>query len=238
MREVKSLGNFPDRFLAEIAGQPEAIRRAAARPAEQRDALARRRPTPRRRRRDRLHRHGQLLRRLLRPGHARSPARASAASMVDAAELLHFRLAALGPGTLLVAVSQSGRERRAGAAGARRWRPRRPRPIAGRVTNGARRTRSPASADIALDTRGRRGARALDDDVRRHAGGAARGRRALAGDPPAAPPRRRRRRGGARAAARRCPSAARRPRRAGWATGRCSRCSAAAARGRRPRWAR
>jgi fructoselysine-6-P-deglycase FrlB-like protein len=36
---VKSLGNFPDPFAAEIAGQPDALRRAAEGVADQRDAI-------------------------------------------------------------------------------------------------------------------------------------------------------------------------------------------------------
>jgi len=35
---VKSLGKFPDSFLSEIAGQPDAMRRASAGIAEQYDA--------------------------------------------------------------------------------------------------------------------------------------------------------------------------------------------------------
>src|SRR5436189_4330722 len=37
---VHSLGNFPDIFMAEIAGQPGAIRRAAGAAAGQADAIA------------------------------------------------------------------------------------------------------------------------------------------------------------------------------------------------------
>ena len=37
---VHSLGNFPDIFMAEIAGQPAAIRRAAAAAVEQADGIA------------------------------------------------------------------------------------------------------------------------------------------------------------------------------------------------------
>ena len=86
---VKSLGNFPDPFSAEIAGQPEALRRAAAGLGDQRDAL----------------------RKLARPRHdgsvvltgmggsyaacypvaATSPRPGLTAIMLGSAELLHFR---------------------------------------------------------------------------------------------------------------------------------------------------
>jgi Glucosamine 6-phosphate synthetase, contains amidotransferase and phosphosugar isomerase domains len=36
---MKSLGNFPDPFIAEIAGQPEALRRAGNGAIEQTEAL-------------------------------------------------------------------------------------------------------------------------------------------------------------------------------------------------------
>ena len=37
---MKSLGNFPDPFIAEISGQPDALRRAASALAEQAGTLA------------------------------------------------------------------------------------------------------------------------------------------------------------------------------------------------------
>jgi hypothetical protein len=39
LRRVKSLGKFPDPFIEEIAGQPEAVRRAAAAAFDQVDGL-------------------------------------------------------------------------------------------------------------------------------------------------------------------------------------------------------
>jgi glutamine---fructose-6-phosphate transaminase (isomerizing) len=108
---VKSLRNFPDPFVAEIAGQPEAIRRAATAMQDQEQVL------------DRIaalrsvrsgtqaitftgmgasHAAGHCATTLL--------ARAGvSASLVDASELLHFRQPTLRPGSILVLVSQSGR---------------------------------------------------------------------------------------------------------------------------------
>ena len=103
---MKSLGNFPDPFIAEISGQPEAIRRAAAGLEEQSAALSRLE-------------EASPDRRVIFTGMGSSydacyPAVAALARAgvvaihVDAAELLHFRGALLTPTTLLVAVSQSG----------------------------------------------------------------------------------------------------------------------------------
>src|SRR6476620_2482785 len=102
---VKSLGKFPDPFIAEIAGQPDAIRRAAAGLAGHTEDLEALRARP-----------------------AGTPAFAGmgssydasypavtalartgiAAAMIDTAELLHFRLPTLGPDDDLILVSQSG----------------------------------------------------------------------------------------------------------------------------------
>ena len=103
---MQSLGNFPDPFRLEIGGQPDALRRAAAR------CLA----EP-----DRFSRLVELAagRTLIFTGmgssyHACYPAVAELARagvpavMVDSAELLHFRAGLLGPTSLLLAVSQSG----------------------------------------------------------------------------------------------------------------------------------
>src|SRR3954466_2133462 len=102
---VKSLGKFPDPFIAEIAGQPEALRRAAAGLAghlEGLDELRTRRP-------------GALVFAGMGSSYdACYPAVTAlartgvAATMVDTAELLHFRLPTLGPADDLVLVSQSG----------------------------------------------------------------------------------------------------------------------------------
>jgi glucosamine--fructose-6-phosphate aminotransferase (isomerizing) len=143
---VKSLGKFPDRFLQEIAGQPAAMRRAAERLRAQAgglDRVAALRP-----------------RSVVFTGMGASYAacyapvtvlagRGVPASMVDAAELLHFRRAQLGPDDLLVVVSQSGRSAEAvrlveelGPAG---------RPVVVAVTNGHDNPRA-SSADVSLDT--------------------------------------------------------------------------------------
>ena len=103
---MKSLGKFPDPFIAEISGQPDALRRAAEGLADQRDGLAAIAKAAR-------------ARTVVFTGMGSSYdacypavvelARAGiAALMLDAAELLHFRMDMLGSGTLLVAVSQSG----------------------------------------------------------------------------------------------------------------------------------
>ena len=103
---MKSLGNFPDPFIAEISGQPEAIRRAASGLAEQ------------------IH----VLERVAAIGHVRtvvftgmgssydacypSVTALAAAGIpvlhIDASELLHFRRNVLADAGLLVTVSQSG----------------------------------------------------------------------------------------------------------------------------------
>ena len=102
---MKSLGKFPDPFIEEISGQPDALRRAAdglADQAGQLDALTERR--------------GGVavfagmgssydacypaVTALGRAGHR--------AFMLDASELLHFRLPMLGRADDLVLVSQSG----------------------------------------------------------------------------------------------------------------------------------
>jgi len=103
---MKSLGNFPDPFIAEISGQPDAIRRAAAGVADQ------------------IH----VLERVAAIGHERtvvftgmgssydacypSVTLLAAAGIptlhIDASELLHFRRNVLVGAGLLVTVSQSG----------------------------------------------------------------------------------------------------------------------------------
>ena len=102
---MKSLGKFPDPFIAEIAGQPDALRRAAAGLAEHEATL------------DALHaaRGGALVFAGMGSSYdACYPAVTAlaregvAASMVDTAELLHFRLPTLHTGDDLVLVSQSG----------------------------------------------------------------------------------------------------------------------------------
>ncbi|HYG71645.1 MAG TPA: SIS domain-containing protein, partial [Actinomycetota bacterium] len=103
---MRSLEGF-DRFLAEIVGQPDAMRRAAAALVDQRDHL------------DRVREAAGQSRTIVFTGMGSSydacyPAvndlagRGIAALLVDAAELLHFRRPILNAQTLAVIVSQSG----------------------------------------------------------------------------------------------------------------------------------
>ena len=102
---MKSLGNFPDPFIAEISGQPEALRRAAeglTSQARELTACAERRG-------------GTLVFAGMGssydacyPAVTMLASHGVAAVMTDAAELLHFRLPMLGAGDDLVLVSQSG----------------------------------------------------------------------------------------------------------------------------------
>jgi glucosamine--fructose-6-phosphate aminotransferase (isomerizing) len=149
---VQSLRNFPDPFLGEIARQPEAIRRTARGLADQREGL------------ERLQGAAHGARVLLFTGmgasyHACYPAIAElaaggvAALLVDSAELVHFRRPLLQPGTIVVAVSQSGHSAEVvrlaeeiGATGMG------PRPFLVAVTNGTA-NRLADRADVALDTR-------------------------------------------------------------------------------------
>jgi glucosamine--fructose-6-phosphate aminotransferase (isomerizing) len=145
---MKSLGNFPDPFIAEIAGQPDALRRAAAGLADQLPVLKALAGTV-----------GE--RTLVFTGMGSSydvcyPAVAQLARAgipaihVDAAELLHFRRNLLGPSALLVAVSQSGESaevvRVIDVDGVEDG------PVVVAVTNGVDSTLAHA-ADLALDTR-------------------------------------------------------------------------------------
>jgi glutamine---fructose-6-phosphate transaminase (isomerizing) len=142
---MESLGKFPDRFIAEIAGQPDAIRRARTAALDQAEALS-----------------GLAGRPVVFTGMGSSydacyPAVTAlagsgvAVTMVDAAELLHFRLPAVTADTLVVCVSQSGRSaetvRVAERLGERADRP----PILA-VTN-APESRLAELCDVHLDTR-------------------------------------------------------------------------------------
>ena len=146
---MKWLGKFPDPFIREIAGQPDALRRAAAGLAGQRTALLE-------------IADAATGRSIAFTGMGSSYdacypivtglARAGVmAVMVDASELLHFRRAMLDATTLVVAVSQSGesaevvRLAHAMAEGTDR-------PIVVAVTNGRTNTLAPI-ADVVLDTR-------------------------------------------------------------------------------------
>ena len=104
---MKSLGKFPDRFFAEIAGQPDAILRAAQAASDQRDQLAE------------VTRLAATAHSIVFTGMGSSHfacyapvttmARAGIhSSMIDAAELLHFRMPAITEHTLVICVSQSG----------------------------------------------------------------------------------------------------------------------------------
>jgi glucosamine--fructose-6-phosphate aminotransferase (isomerizing) len=104
---MHSLEGFADRFLAEIVGQPDAMRRAAAALVDQREHL------------DRIREAATNVRTIVFTGMGSSydacyPAvndlagRGTASLLVDAAELLHFRRPILNAQTLAVIVSQSG----------------------------------------------------------------------------------------------------------------------------------
>jgi glucosamine--fructose-6-phosphate aminotransferase (isomerizing) len=146
---MKSLGNFPDPFRAEIAGQPDACRRAAGAIGEQAPALDRIRD---------LARDTSLVFAGMGSSYdACYPAivelaRAGVAAVqVDAAELLHFRTAMLRTGTTLIAVSQSGES----AEVVRLARELVARPDRGGligVTNGTDNTLA-SLADVAIDSR-------------------------------------------------------------------------------------
>ena len=146
---MKSLGKFPDRFVAEIAEQPQALRRAGRGLVEQSEQLAR------------LRQAVASSRSILFTGMGSSydacypivtalAGRGRPCSMLDTAELLHFRMPLLEPDSLLVCVSQSGESAELVRlidrlpAGAR--------PTIAAVTNGSANTLA-ADADIALDTR-------------------------------------------------------------------------------------
>jgi len=146
---MKSLGNFPDPFIAEIAGQPEALRRAGSGAIEQTDALeAAGAPAPR----------GRIVLSGMGSSYdACYPAVTSlavggvAAVMLDAAELLHFRLPILRGEDLLVLVSQSG-ESAETVGVARAVRDAAETPTIASITNGIANTLA-SMADVALDTR-------------------------------------------------------------------------------------
>jgi glucosamine--fructose-6-phosphate aminotransferase (isomerizing) len=104
---MRSLEGFADPFLAEIVGQPDAMRRAAAALLDQRTQL------------DRIREAGTGSRTIVFTGMGSSydacyPAvndlagRGVPSLLVDTAELLHFRRAILSGQTLAVIVSQSG----------------------------------------------------------------------------------------------------------------------------------
>ena len=104
---MRSLDGFSDPFLAEVAGQPDAMRRAAAALLDQRDHL------------DRVREAASVSPTIVFTGMGSSydacyPAvndlagRGVSSLLVDTAELLHFRRPILNAKTLVVIVSQSG----------------------------------------------------------------------------------------------------------------------------------
>jgi len=106
---MKWLGKFPDSFLAEIAGQPDALRRAARALDEQLDTIEAVRDAGRRAG------GGVVFTGMGASYDACYPAvnelavHGVLALQIDAAELLHFRTPVLSAATVLVIVSQSGR---------------------------------------------------------------------------------------------------------------------------------
>jgi glutamine---fructose-6-phosphate transaminase (isomerizing) len=145
---VKSLGNFPDPFIAEIAGQPDALRRAADAAREQLPGL-----------REIGSRAGGTI--VLSgmgssydacyPSVTALAGAGISALMLDAAELLHFRLPTVRHADLVILVSQSG-ESAETVRVADALRARGDAPVVVAVTNGA--SNSLASlADVTLDTR-------------------------------------------------------------------------------------
>jgi len=138
--------------MAEIAGQPNAIRRAAAAAAEQVGAIAALGHELRCRTRVVLTGMGSSYDACYSPV-TQLASQGVRTSMVDSAELLHFRLASVGAGTLLVAVSQSGESAElVRLADALASRPATAQPTLVSVTNGTDNTLARA-ASIALDTR-------------------------------------------------------------------------------------
>jgi glucosamine--fructose-6-phosphate aminotransferase (isomerizing) len=143
---MESLGKFPDRFIAEIAGQPAAIRRARQAALDQADALAT------------IHARGHIVFTGMGssydacyPAVTALGAAGVPATMLDAAELLHFRLPSVAADALVVCVSQSGRSAetvRVAEALVRRD----PHPTVVAITNGADNPLA-ALADVHLDTR-------------------------------------------------------------------------------------
>ena len=146
---VKLLGNLPDPFLAEIAGQPEALRRAARGLAARQSCSATSAPARRARRCWRSAAWGARTTPAT-PPVTHLGGRGVAAVMADAAELLHFRAAGARPRALVVVVSQSGRSAEVvRLAEALHARPARPFVVA--VTNGLENPLA-GLADLALDT--------------------------------------------------------------------------------------
>ena len=147
---MKWLGKFPDSFLAEIGGQPDALRRAARALLDQRDTIEALRDAGRR--------AGSVVFTGMGASYdACYPAvnelavHGVLALQIDAAELLHFRSHVLSPATVLVLVSQSGRSAEVvRLLDALDERPERP--VVLSVTNGLANPLA-ERADLRLDTR-------------------------------------------------------------------------------------
>jgi glucosamine--fructose-6-phosphate aminotransferase (isomerizing) len=149
---MKSLGKFPDSFLAEIAGQPEALRRAAgavsasaASMAEVARAAASR---------PRVVLTGMGASHFAGYGPVTQLARAGVAAFhTDSAELLHFREGILDGRSLVIVTSQSGGSAEPVALAERlRARSANDRPFVVAVTNGLDNDLV-RLADLAVDTR-------------------------------------------------------------------------------------
>jgi glucosamine--fructose-6-phosphate aminotransferase (isomerizing) len=143
---MESLGNFPDAFLAEVAGQPDAVRRSAAGLREQADtlrAVAGAGPIT-------FAGMGGSFDACY-PATTFLARHGVPASMAHAGDLLHFRRPALASDGLLVLVSQSGRTAEVvDLAGRLRADPAPPRVLS--VTNGLDNPLT-SLADLAIDTR-------------------------------------------------------------------------------------
>ena len=146
---MKSLGNFPDPFIAEISGQPDAIRRAVAGLTDQLSALER--VTSVAPERSLVFSGMGSSYYACHPTISELAATGVAAVHVDSSELLHFRSNILPAAGLLVLVSQSGESAEVvlllerlerGADG----------PLVLAVTNGVDNTLA-GLADVVLDTR-------------------------------------------------------------------------------------
>ena len=146
---MKSLGKFPDRFVAEISGQPDALRRAARGLDQQALQLARLRDAAARRSTLMFTGMGSSYDACY-PAVTALSVRGVRCTMLDTAELLHFRLATLREDMLLICVSQSGESAELVKL-IEQLPEREGRPTIATITNGAGSTLA-AGADISLDT--------------------------------------------------------------------------------------
>jgi glucosamine--fructose-6-phosphate aminotransferase (isomerizing) len=148
---MKWLGKFPDSFLAEIAGQPDALRRAARALDEQPDTIEAVRDADRRIGGDVVFTGMGASYDACYPAVNELAVHGVLALQIDAAELLHFRTRVLSAATVLVIVSQSGRS----AEVVRlldAFEDRSERPVVLSVTNGLANALA-ERADLRLDTR-------------------------------------------------------------------------------------